>query len=151
MIAVLGIFGTINLFSVSDYYKFAQTEGWNDAAREVVGQYQKDDLILFNATWVQIPFDYYFIPYENGYSLQVEKHGVPVDMFDSGILEPKMTVNDIPRLISLLHGHARVWLVYSHDSYTDPTGLIPQTLASQMRLIRQRDFYGGKVQLYESP
>jgi hypothetical protein len=50
-----------------------------------------------------------------------------------------------------LRGHDRVWLVYSHDSYTDPTGLIPQTLASQMKLIRERDFYGGKVQLYGNP
>ena len=37
-------------------------------------------------------------------------------------------------------------LVYSHDSYTDPMGLIPQTLASKMELIRQRDFYGGQIQ-----
>ena len=83
--------------------------------------------------------------------IQVVKHGVPLDLFDSGILEPRMTKNDIPGLISLLSGHDRVWLVYSHDSYTDPMGLIPQTLASQMKLIRQRDFYGGQVQLYGTP
>jgi mannosyltransferase len=63
----------------------------------------------------------------------------------------KMTESDIPGLISLLHGHDRVWLVYSHDFYTDPLGLIPRTLASQMKLIRTRDFYGGQVQLYENP
>lgn len=42
-------------------------------------------------------------------------------------------------------------LVYSHDSYTDPTGLIPQTLAAQKNLVRTREFYGGQVQLYETP
>jgi hypothetical protein len=151
IIAVVGIFGTINLFSTSDYYKFAQSEDWSNPAEYVVRYYQKDDLILFNATWVQIPFDYYFKPYENAYSLQVEKHGVPVDMFDSGILEPKMTYSDIPKLILLLRGHNRVWLVYSHNWYTDPMGLIPQTLASQMKLIRQSDFYGVQVQLYGTP
>jgi hypothetical protein len=62
-----------------------------------------------------------------------------------------MTANDIPGLISLLKGHKRVWLVYSHDSYTDPMGLIPQTLASQMKLIETDEFYGGKVQLYINP
>jgi len=62
-----------------------------------------------------------------------------------------MTESDIPKLISMLRGHNRVWLVYSHDSYTDPKGLVPQTLASQMKLIRKRDFYGGQVQLYEAP
>jgi hypothetical protein len=51
-----------------------------------------------------------------------------------------MTTNEIPGLISLISGHKRVWLVYSHDSYTDPLGLIPQTLAAQMKLIRNDDF-----------
>jgi hypothetical protein len=83
--------------------------------------------------------------------MQVEKHGVPLDLFESGILEPRMTEDDIPGLISLVSGRERVWLVYSHDWYTDPKGLIPQTLASQMKLVRTRDFYGGQVQLYETP
>jgi hypothetical protein len=99
----------------------------------------------------QIPFDYYFETYENRYSIQVEKHGLPVELFDSGIVEPKMTTNDIPRLISLMSGRKRIWLVYSHNWYTDPMGLIPQTLASKMELIGKRDFYGGQVQLYGTP
>ena len=151
MIMVVGILGTNNLFSAGDYYRFMQKEDWSTAAGYVANFAQKDDLVLFNATWVQIPFDYYFKTYENQYDIQVEKHGVPEDMFDSGILEPKMTESDIPRLISLLSGQKRVWLVYSHNWYTDPMGLIPQTLASGMKLIRQRDFYGGQVQLYGTP
>lgn len=151
MIVVLGILGINNLFSAGDYYRFMQKENWSNAAGYVANYVQKDDLILFNATWVQIPFDYYFKTYENQYFLQVEKHGVPVDMFDSGILEPKMTDSDIPRLISMLSGRKRVWLVYSHNRYTDPVGLIPQTLASEMKLIQKRDFYGGQVQLYGVP
>jgi hypothetical protein len=151
IIVVVGILGTINLFFAGDYYRFMQKEDWSTAAGYVANFAQKDDLILFNATWVQIPFDYYFKTYEELYFIQVEKHGIPVDMFDSGILEPKMTDSDIPRLISLLSGRKRVWLVYSHNWYTDPMGLIPQTLASKMELIRQRDFYGGQVQLYDTP
>ena len=148
MILVLGSLGTINLFSASDYYRFFQKEDWSTAAGYVANFVEEDDLVLFNSNFVEIPFDYYFKPYEKQYSLQVVKHGVPLDLFDSGILEPKMTTNDIPGLISLLRGHNRVWLVYSHNSYTDPMGLIPQTLASQRKLIRTRDFYGGQVQLY---
>ena len=100
---------------------------------------------------MQIPFDYHFKQYEDLYSIQVEKHGLPVDLFESGIVEPKMTANDIPRLISLIRGRKRVYLVYSHNWYTDPLGLIPQTLASEMELISKRDFYGGQVQLYGTP
>ncbi len=151
IIVVLGILGANYLFSPGDYYRFMQKEDWGTAAGYVANFAEKDDLILFNSNFVVIPFDYYFKPYENQYSIQVEKQGVPLDLFESGILEPRMTENDIPKLISLLSGRERVWLVYSHDSYTDPMGLIPQTLASQMKLIRERDFYGGKVQLYGNP
>jgi hypothetical protein len=62
-----------------------------------------------------------------------------------------MTTNDIPALNSLLREHDRVWLVYSHNSYTDPEWLIPRTIGAQKKLTRERDFYGGKVQLYENP
>jgi mannosyltransferase len=147
---VLGILGANYLFSAGDYYRFMQKEDWSDPAGYVAYYVEKDDLILFNSAMVQIPFDYYFKAYENQYSLQLEKHGVP-DMFDRGIPEPRMTANDIPGLISMLRGHNRVWLVYSHDSYTDPKGLIPETLAAQKKLIQTRDFYGGQVQLYATP
>ncbi len=151
IILVLGSLGAINLFSAGDYYRFYQKEDWSTAAGYVANFAEKDDLVLFNSNFVEIPFNYYFKPYEKQYSLQVVKHGVPLDLFDSGILEPEMTADDIPGLISLLRGHNRVWLVYSHDSYTDPMGLIPETLASQKKLIRTRDFYGGQVQLYGTP
>ncbi len=151
MIVVLGVLATNYLFSTSDYYRFFQKEDWSTAAGYVANFAEKDDLILFNSNFVEIPFDHYFKPYENQYSIQVEKQGVPLDLFDSGTLEPRMTTNDIPGLISLLSGHDRVWLVYSHNDYTDPMGLVPQTLASQMKLIQQRDFYGGQVQLYGTP
>jgi mannosyltransferase len=150
IVLALIIFATNYLFSAGDYYRFTQKEDWSDPAGYVAYYLEKDDLILFNSAMVQIPFDYYFKAYEIKYYFQVEKRGVP-DMFESGITEPVMTNGELPRLNSLLSGRKRVWLVYSHDSYTDPTGLIPQTLASQMKLMRTRDFYGVKVMLYETP
>jgi hypothetical protein len=151
IIVVLGILCTNNLFTTGDYYKLTQKEDWNNPAGFVANFIQKDDLILFNPTWVQIPFDYYFKTYEDLYFIQVEKHGVPVDMFDSGIMEPKMTDSDIPRLISLLNGHKTVWLIYSHNANTDPMGLIPLTLESVIKLIYTRDYDGVQVQIYGAP
>ena len=151
VILVLGSLGTINLFSAGDYYKHYQKEDWSAAAGYVANFGEEDDLVLFNSNFVEIPFNYYFGRYEEQGFIQVEKQGIPLDLFDSGILEPEMTANDIPKLISLLSGHDRVWLVYSHNSYTDPMGLIPQTLAAQMKLLRTHDFYGGQVQLYGTP
>ena len=151
MFAVLGIVATNYLFCAGDYYRFYQKEDWSTPAGYVANFAEKDDLVLFNSNFVVIPFEYYFKEYENLYSIQVVKRGVPQDLFESCVLEPKMTEADIPGLISLLRGHDRVWLVYSHNDYTDPKSLIPQTLASQMNLIQTRDFYGGQVQLYEAP
>jgi hypothetical protein len=151
MILVLGSLAAINLLSAGDYYRFYQKEDWSTAAGYVANFAEKDDLVLFNSNFVEVPFNYYFRTYENLYGIQVDKQGVPLDLFDSGIPEPEMTTNELPGLISLLRGHNRVWLVYSHDSYTDPMGLIPQTLAAQKKLIRTRDFYGGQVQLYGNP
>jgi hypothetical protein len=148
---LLGSLCTINLFSAGDYYRFYQKEDWNTAARFVAGAAEKDDLVLFNTNLAEIPFDYYFKPYEDYYFIEVVKRGVPLDLFDNGVSEPEMTASDIPGLISLVSGHKRVWLVYSHASYTDPMGLIPRTLATQKKLIREEDFYGGQVQLYATP
>jgi hypothetical protein len=148
---VLGILGINYLFSAGDYYRFMQKEDWGTAAGYVANFAEKDDLVLFNSNFVVIPFNYYFKSYEDLYSIRVKRQGVPLDLFNDGVLEPKMRDDDIPGLISLLRGHNRVWLVYSHNDYTDPMGLIPRTLASQMKLIRTRDFYGGQVQLYENP
>jgi len=156
VIVVLGIFSTNFLFSASDYFKFFQKEDWDGATSDVTAFVEKGDLVLFNSNFVEIPFDYYLNSYNQNSNhvetcIQAEKIGVPADLLDSGILEPKMTTGDIPKLISLLRGHTRVWLVYSHNSYTDPLGLIPQTLASQMKLIQQDDYYGVRVQLYGTP
>ena len=149
IIVALGILGTNYLFSAGDYYRFMQKEDWADPAGYVANYVQPDDLILFNSAMVQLPFDYYFKAYEEKYSIQVEKKGVP-DMFEIGIPEPRMTNSDVPRLVSLVSGRKRVWLVYSHELYTDRFGLIPKTLWSEMKLVQKRDFYGVQVKLYEA-
>lgn len=151
MILALGILGANYIFSDSDYYRFVDKEDWNTAAGYIANFAEKDDLVLFNSNFVIIPFNYYFKTYEDLYFIDVEKQGIPLDLFNDGILEPKMTADDVPGLISMIRGHDRVWLVYSHNDYTDPLGLIPQTIASQMKLTQSRDFWGGQVQLYESP
>jgi len=148
---VLVVLAINYFFSTSDYFRFWRKEDWSTPAGYVANFAEKDDLILFNSNFVVIPFEYFFREYEHLYRIQVIKQGVPLDLFDDGILEPKMTKGDIPDLISLISEHNRVWLVYSHNDYTDPMGLIPQTLESNMELSRQRDFYGGQVQLYVAP
>lgn len=135
---------TINTLSLREYYDHFEKEQWDDAAAFVAERVEPGDLILFNAAWVQIPFDFYFRPHN---SPAVER-GLPVDLFERGDLEPKMTVSDLPRLRVLIRGRERVWLVYSHDWYTDPQGLIPSALEEELDVLDRWDFYGLQVQLY---
>ncbi|MCB0115411.1 MAG: glycosyltransferase family 39 protein, partial [Caldilineaceae bacterium] len=151
IIAVVGVVGSLSLFTAGDYYRFYQKEDWFTPAGYVAYYAEQDDLVLFNSNFVEVAFDYYFRAYEDQYKLQVQKQGVPADLIDDGVLEPLMTEDDIPTLLSMIRGRDRVWLVYSHDAYTDPDGLVPQTLASNMDLVQEREFYGGKVQLYTQP
>ena len=147
VLVVLSLILTVDGLSLREYYVDFEKEQWDDAAAFVAERVGPDDLILFNATWAQIPFDYYFRLYER----PVAEHGVPVDMFDRGVLEPKMTISDLPRLREIVQGHERVWLVYSHDWYTDPQGLIPQALEEELDILDRWRFLGLQVQLYGNP
>jgi hypothetical protein len=138
---------SINGLSLQNYFTNFQKEQWNLAARSVAESVSKDDILIFNATWVQIPFDFYF----RYFNRDVEERGAPVDLFDRGILEPKMTLQDLPRLKSLIRGRDRVWLIYSHNWYTDPQNLIPTALNQELELVELRRYYGLEVHLYGIP
>jgi uncharacterized membrane protein len=137
----------LNSLSLREYFFRFEKEQWNDAAVYVAGQVAPEDLLIFNATWVQIPFDFYFREFD----LTIAKHGVPADLFERGVLEPKMTPADLPRLRNLTRNRARVWLIYSHNWYTDPDNLIPTALAEELTLLEKKEFYGLEVHLYGMP
>ncbi len=134
-----------NLLSLQNYYQNFTKEQWREAAASVASQVREGDLILFNATWVQIPFDYYFRHFDRS----VTEHGVPVDLFDRGVLEPKMAESDLPRMTSLVRDQQRAWLVYSHDWYTDPQRIIPAALEDEFDLVATETFTGLQIMLYE--
>jgi 4-amino-4-deoxy-L-arabinose transferase-like glycosyltransferase len=134
-----------NSFSLYQYHVHYEKERWDEASAHVAKHVEPGDLILFNASWTQIPFDYYF---DKINAVPVVEHGVPVDLFDREILEPKMTKSDLPHLVTLTRDHERVWLIYSHNWYTDPEGLIPTALEGTLDLQECWAFYGLQVQLY---
>jgi mannosyltransferase len=135
----------LNAGSLWGYYRYYEPEDWRGVAGYVASEAEPGDLLLFNAGWMQIPFDYYY----RRVGAPLEEHGLPADLFDRGILEPKMTRADIPRLDELVAGQGRVWLMYSHDWYTDPQRIIPRHLDSTLGEISVRDFKGVKVYLYQ--
>jgi mannosyltransferase len=145
VLAAAALLIAANGLSLREYYANFQKEGWNEAAAYVGQQAREGDLILFNASWVQIPFDFYF----REMGKQVDEHGLPVDLFERGVLEPKMAPEDLARLRALIDGHPRVWLVYSHNWYTDPQELIPRALAESLTPVESRDYEGLEIRLYE--
>jgi uncharacterized membrane protein len=118
----------LNLSALRSYYRNAQAEDWRGAAVRVAQAVRPGDVVLFNAGWMQIPFDYYY----QRVGPPVAEHGLPADLFTRGILEPKMTTADLPRLRQLITGHSRVWLLYSHNWYTDPQGIILRDLRATL-------------------
>ena len=127
--------------SLNGYYFWFQKEGWDRAASYVAEQVEPKDMIVFNATWVQIPFEYYYERYE----LDTELKGLPVDLFDRGELEPRMEEGDVRRIQELLAGREQVWLVYSHNWYSDPEGIIPRELGQMFGESEQAEFPGIQI------
>lgn len=149
LIGIVGLILIIGIHSVAlhHYYANFAKEEWATAAAYVAERVAPGELVLFNATWVQLPFQYYFRQYEQSAVL----HGLPVDLFDRGVLEPKMRTADLPTMRDLLAGRQSVWLIYSHDWYTDPQGIIPYELQRQMTLVERRAFRGLQVLYYRRP
>jgi hypothetical protein len=130
------------------YYAYFHKEAWDAAAQAVATQAQPGDLILFNATWVQLPFEYYFQRYE----VEAELRGVPADLFERGVLEPVMMDADLARLRELLTAQKagrNVWLIYSHNWYTDPHGLVLTELTRHLGMGEEQTFTGIRVIRFE--
>jgi uncharacterized membrane protein len=124
----------LNLVSLGNYYATFQKERWRDAATFIAKQAQPDDLILFNATWTQLPFDYYYRRMDGP---PLVEHGLPVDLFDRGILEPPMEPGDVPRIQALTAGRSHVWMLLSHDWYNDPQRLIAPATQALFRSVQR--------------
>jgi hypothetical protein len=133
------------VLGVRNYYMHFEKEDWDQVAALVAQEAQPQDLILFHASWAQIPFDYYY-PAD---APPLVQRGVPADLFAAGALEPPMTTADVPRVQALIQGHKRVWLVYSHWWYTDTEGLLVDVLEEQLKLVEAREWPGIQVLRYE--
>jgi mannosyltransferase len=136
----------VNAVSLVAYYGAGDREDWRGAAAHVADRARPGEVVLFSAGWTQLAFGYY---YRSTGGAPVEMHGLPVDPFDRGVLEPKMTPADVPRLDRLTAGRPRVWLVLSHDGYTDPDRIVTDRLGQRLRVVEQHDLAGMRIQAYE--
>jgi hypothetical protein len=61
-----------------------------------------------------------------------------------------MTPSDLPRLDQLTAGRSRVWLVLSHDAYSDPDRIVTGQLGRRGHVVEQHDLAAMRIQAYES-
>jgi hypothetical protein len=144
LLVTLLLVGTLCGLGVWNYYATFAKEDWDKAARFVAEHVEPEELILFHASWAELPFDYYY-PEDAPPLLH---HGVPADLFDAGALEPPMTQADVARVQALVAGRDELWLVYSHWWYTDPDGLLLRVLAEQFVVADKREWPGIQVIRY---
>lgn len=141
-----GVLLVVNLVSLDAYYRSPGVEDWRGVAGHVAANARPGEVVLFSAGWTQLAFTYY---YRRTDGPPVELRGLPVDPFDRGVLEPKMTPTDLPRLDRLVDGRDRVWLVLSHDHYTDPDRIVTDRLGQHSRVVEQLDLAAVRIQAYE--
>lgn len=106
-----------------------EQEDWRGTARLLEQQATPQDIILVNASYMQLPLNYY-------YRGLVPHYGIGPE--------------DVPsELTRLLSGHKRVWLILSSEIYTDPQGLVQHWLDQHLILLKVYAWEKIRVRLYQ--
>jgi uncharacterized membrane protein len=111
-----------------NYYRFYPKEPWDRVTAHVTRWAASGDVVLFSTPMGELPFRYY-----SGDASVLDLHGIPRAATQGHRDSPVMDAADLPALRALVAGKERVWLVYTHDWYVDPLGLIPGELDSHFR------------------
>jgi mannosyltransferase len=103
-----------------------EQEAWRDVAQLVENSEEPQDIILFDPSWRQHDFDYYY------------RGDVP---------RQRIGEKDVPEtLINIIASHQRVWLV----QYIDPPGKVQRWLDENCTLLDEHIFPGVRMRLYDT-
>ena len=131
----VGLVVVLSAVSVAGYYQGTQKEQWREVAAYVDDNARPGDLVIFNSgLCLENAFDYYSTRADLA-KLPFPQNTSEVDGGNIGDLGPHLV------------GHARVWLVLSHDG--DPHGMINEALVRSYSLVSYRTFHGIGLSLYE--
>jgi hypothetical protein len=119
-------------------------EDWRGAATYVATHQQPGDLILFNAYFSQMPFDYYYQQSAAGAEHTVAERGY---LLEESLLYADLTPAEHGlQSENELNSYGRVWLVLSHAS--SASNAIPPQLARHFRLVSSHQLVGVTLLLY---
>ena len=147
LVIALGVFIATNVGAQVASWNTTLKEDWRDAAALVAAQERPGDLVLFNAYFTQMPFDYYFAASQRAHPDVVER-GYQAE-------ESLLFVNLAPTEQGMISGpelssFARVWVVLSHAGAPDDQA-VPPWLSAHDQLVRSWRFVGVTVRLYQVP
>jgi uncharacterized membrane protein len=105
-----------------------EQENWRGVAEWINARALANDVVLFDASYAQMGFDYYY---------------------HSGIPRQGVGPSDVPtKLESLTTSRQNVWLVLENDIYTDPHAIVRRWLDENRNPTQEFDFAGVRVILY---
>jgi hypothetical protein len=131
VVSVVIVFSMVN---IRGYYTKINKEQWRDVANYIDTDAQNGDLLLFNASSTQMPFNYYS-KRTDLIKKPFPKIGRQVD--EENIKELEFTVK----------GHRRVWVILSHSK--DKKELITKKLIEAYSSSYQKKYRGIKLYLFE--
>lgn len=144
---VLGVFIAANIGAQVTSWNTTLKEDWRSAAALVAAQERQGDLVLFNAYFTQMPFDYYFDASQQTHPGIVERGYQTEESLLFEDLSPAAPgMSSGPELSSF----ARVWLVLSHAGAPDDQA-VPTWLSAHDQLVGSWQFVGVTVRLYQVP
>jgi uncharacterized membrane protein len=109
---------------------FQEQESWRETVRFVEEREQPGDVILFSAPYVRMAFDYYY---------------------GGDLTEVGLYPQELPgRMAEVVADHERVWLVLSHEEYSDPEGEIERWLDQNAIPVSETPFRRIRVRLYDT-
>lgn len=119
-------------------------EDWRGAASYVAVHQQPGDLLLFNAYYGQMPFDYYYHQQAAGTEQVVAERGY---LSQESLLYADLAQGGAGlRTAQELQRYGRVWLIVSHAPSSESAA--PALLTAHYRLVSEQRFVGVTVLLY---
>ncbi|MDO8688443.1 MAG: glycosyltransferase family 39 protein [Dehalococcoidia bacterium] len=112
-------------------YTQRERENWRGAESLVQREGRLGDVILFHASWVRSPFDYYY-------------HGA--------LPQVELSPNDFVAQLSQVAGkYDRAWVILSDDIYVDPKLGVRDWIGREWKLVEKSELAGITVGLYQVP
>jgi uncharacterized membrane protein len=135
---IIIIISAFSLMQAPSYYTEINKEQWRDVAKYVDTNFHKGDLIIIEAPYCAIPFNYYSSSaiIRNEYDSQASDKDVDVDSLGKSVAH-----------------YDRVWLVLSHFEFVHGGSgreQIEETLTKMFDLSAQKEYYGIKLYLFVS-